>query len=56
MRESYWIVDRGARPAPLWRALGELALGVAGLGYLALRVRRRRQRAATTLARARVVS
>lgn len=56
VRDPYWIVDRGARPAPLWRALGELSLGLAGLGYLALRVRRRRQRAASGLARARVVS
>jgi hypothetical protein len=56
LRDDFLIVDRGARPEPLENALGALAGGLAGTGYLAWRIRRRmRRNRPVDLARATVV-
>lgn len=40
LADDFVILDRGARPRPLWFALGELGLGIAVLALLVRRIRR----------------
>lgn len=52
--DEFVTFDHGARPRPLWLALGALAVGLGGLGRIVWRVRRWRRSGPPTLPRATV--
>jgi hypothetical protein len=54
LAEDFVIVDRGARPRPLWFAAGELGLGLTALTLLRRRIRRWFRGGAASLPYARI--
>lgn len=55
LAEDFSIIDRHARPRPLWLSLGVLAIGVVGLSLIGRRLRRWLRNGPEPLAKATVV-